>query len=78
MIGFRSAYEILYWICLPGVLFCSFALSFPYIPIRLGIQVRMMQLFLERVFILSRSLVMIGIDIFLFRRAWRTDLSLNG
>ena len=37
-------------------------------------QVRMMLLFLERVFILSRSLVMRGVDEFFLSRAWRTDL----
>ena len=40
----------------------------------LGIQVRMMLLFLERVFILSRTLVMREIDELKFCRTWKTDL----
>ena len=50
------------------------AFSFPCMPMWLGIQVRMMLLFLERVFILSSSLVMRGVDESLLCRAWRTDL----
>ena len=34
----------------------------------------MMLLFLERVFILFSSLVIRGINVFLFFRAWRTNL----
>ena len=70
--------KFLHWICLPGVLFFFFnslsALSFAYIPMWLGIQVRMMLLFLERVFILSISLLMREVDVFLFCRAWSADL----
>ena len=33
-----------------------------------------MQLFLERTFILSKSLIMRGVDVYSFCRAWRTDL----
>ena len=50
------------------------ALSFPCMPMWLGIQVRMMLLFLERVFILSSGLVMRGVDESLLCRAWSTDL----
>ena len=50
------------------------ALSFPCMPIWLGIQVRMMLLLLEKVFILSSSLVMRGVDESLLWRAWKTDL----
>ena len=50
------------------------ALSFPCMPMWLGIQVRMILLFLERVFILSSSLVMRGVDESLLCRTLRTDL----
>ena len=50
------------------------ALLFPCMPMWLGIQVRMMLLFLERVFILSSSLVMTGVYESLLCRAWRSDL----
>ena len=67
--------ECLYWIYMSGVLFLQLsALSFTCMPMWLSIQVRMMLLFLEKVFILSSSLVMRGVDESLLCRAWRTDL----
>ena len=74
--GFRSVYGIFVLdICVWSAFFAALsALSFLCMPMWLGIQVRMMLLFLERVFILSSSLVMRGIDEFLLCRAWRTDL----
>ena len=74
--GFRSVYgifvlDIRVWSAFFAALS---ALLFPCMPMWLGIQVRMMLLFLERVFILSSSLVMKGVDEFLLCRAWRTDL----
>ena len=74
--GFRSVYgifvlDINVWSTFFSALF---ALSFPSMPMWLGIQVRMMLLFLERVFTLSSSLVMRGVDESLLCRAWRTDL----
>ena len=52
--------EFLYWTYLRGALFLQLCLPFHffYIPMWLGIQMRMMLLFLEVMFILSRSLVM--------------------
>ena len=74
--GFRSVYGIFVLdICVWSAFFAALsALSFSCMPMWLGIQVRMMLLFLERVFILSSNLVMRGIDEFLLCRAWRTDL----
>ena len=67
--------EFLYLItCLECFFAALSALSFPCMLMWLGIQVRMMLLFLERVFILSSNLVMRGVDEFLLCRAWRTDL----
>ena len=73
--GFRSVYgifvlDIHVW---SAFFTAQSALLFPCMPMWLGIQVRMMLLFLERVFILSSSLVMREVDEFLLR-AWRTDL----
>ena len=67
--------EYLYWIYVSGVLFSALsALSFPCMPMWLGIQVRMMLLFLESVFMLSCSFMMRKVDVFLLCRAWRIDL----
>ena len=74
--GFRSVYGIFVLdICACSAFFVALsALSFPCMPMWLGIQVRMMLLFLERVFILSSSLVMRAVDESLLCRAWRTVL----
>ena len=60
MIGFRSVYGI-FVLDMPARSAFHVALS-AYIKIWLGIKVRMMLLFLEKV------------DVFLFCRAWRTNL----
>ena len=63
------------YICLECLFFAAFsAFSFPCMPMWLGIQVRMMLSFLERVLIFSSSLMMRGVDKSLLCRAWRTDL----
>ena len=70
--------EFLNWIYMSGVLFffaALSALSFPCMPMWLGIQVRMMLLFLERVFILSSSLMIRGVDESLLCRACSLELS---
>ena len=75
MSGFRLVYgifvlDIYAW----SAFFAALSsLSFPCLLMWLGIQVRMMLLFLERVFILSSSLVMRRVE-FLLCRAWRTEL----
>ena len=76
MIGFKSVYGIFVLdISAWSAFFAALsALSFPCIAMRLGIQVRMILLFLEKVLILLRSHMMKGVDVFLFCRAWRTDL----
>ena len=62
-------------ICVWSAFFAALsALSFPCMPMWLGNQVKMMLLFVERVFILSSNLVMRGVDEYLHCRAWRTDL----
>ena len=67
--------EFLYWIYVWSTFSAVLStLSFPCMPMWLGIQVRMTLIFLERVLILSRSLVMRGVDESLLWRAWRTDL----
>ena len=68
MVSFRSVYGIFVLDMFARSIFfvALSALSFPCMPMWLSIQIRMMLLFLERVFILSRSLVMRGVDVFLF------------
>ena len=76
MSGFRSMYRIfLLDICAWSAFYVALSsFSFPCILMWLGIQVRMMLLFLERVFILSGNLVMRGVDESLLYRAKRTDV----
>ena len=53
------------YVCQERVFFAALStLSFPCIPMWLGIKVRMILLFLVKVFILSRSLVMRRVNVF--------------
>ena len=72
IIGFRLVYGI--FVLDMFVRSAFLQLSFPCIPMWLGIQLRKMLLFLERVFILSKSLVKYFCSVKLGRLIW----SLNG
>ena len=76
MIGFRSMYGVFVSNTSARSAFAAAlsALSFSCIVMCLDIQVKIMLLSLERRFILSRSLVMREVDLFLFGGAWRSDL----
>ena len=71
----RADYVFLYWICLSRVLFAAFsAFWFPYIPKQLGVQVWMMLLLLDKVFILFRNFVMRRDNLFLLCCDGKADL----